>query len=140
MHQFEEIFPALIDSAVDMRDKLSSEDYFSLCASGSSAEAPADAGIQPGASADRGHCAAGTLQVQRGTKTRACMHKLHSSTLSMGSGDLSQPAHPINTSLPCSISTSFNGQVNSLKKRLQSCRHGWMCYETSTLATIPKHE
>lgn len=28
VHQFEEIFSALIDSAVDMPDKLSSEDYF----------------------------------------------------------------------------------------------------------------
>lgn len=117
VHQFEEIFSALIDSAVDMRDKLSSEDYFSLCASGSSAEAQADAGIQTGASVDRAIVLlphTGTLQVQKGTKTRGCMHKLHSSSLSMGSRDLSQQAHPINTSLPCSISTSFNGQVNSL--------------------------
>lgn len=35
MHQFEEIFSALIDSAVDIPDKLSSEDYFSLCVSDS---------------------------------------------------------------------------------------------------------
>lgn len=55
MHQFEEIFSALIDSAVDMPDKLSSEDYFffSLCVSDSSAEAQADTGIQMGANADR---------------------------------------------------------------------------------------
>lgn len=32
VHRFEEIFSALIDSAVDMPDKLRSEDYsFSLC-------------------------------------------------------------------------------------------------------------
>lgn len=53
VHQFEEIFSALIDSAVDMPDKLSSEDYFSLCVSVSSAEAQADTGIQMGANTDR---------------------------------------------------------------------------------------
>lgn len=53
VHQFEEIFSALTDSAVDMPDKLSSEDYFSLCVSDSSAEAQADTGIQMGANADR---------------------------------------------------------------------------------------
>lgn len=53
VHQFEEISSALIDSAVDMPDKLSSEDYFSLCVSDSSAEAQADTGIQMGANADR---------------------------------------------------------------------------------------
>lgn len=53
VHQFEEIFSALIDSAVDMPDKLRSEDYFSLCVSDSSAEAQADTGIQMGANADR---------------------------------------------------------------------------------------
>lgn len=55
-HQFEEIFSALIDSAVDMPDELSSEDYFfffPLCVSDSSAEAQADTGIQMGANADR---------------------------------------------------------------------------------------
>lgn len=36
-----------------MPDKLSSEDYFSLCVSDSSAEAQADTGIQMGANADR---------------------------------------------------------------------------------------
>lgn len=53
VHQFEEIFSALIDSAVDMPDELSSEDYFSLCVSDSSVEAQADTGIQMGANADR---------------------------------------------------------------------------------------
>lgn len=53
VHRFEEIFSALIDSAVDMPDKLRSEDYFFLCASDSSAEAQADTGIQMGANADR---------------------------------------------------------------------------------------
>lgn len=58
MHQFEEIFSALIDSAVDMPDKLRSEDYFSFCMSDSeAAEAQADTGIQMGANADWGHCA-----------------------------------------------------------------------------------
>lgn len=52
VHQFEEISSALIDSAVDVPDQLSSEDYFSLCVSGSSAEAQADTGIQMGANVD----------------------------------------------------------------------------------------
>lgn len=52
-HQFEELFSALIDSALDMPDELSSEDYFSLCVSDSSAEAQADTGIQMGANTDR---------------------------------------------------------------------------------------
>lgn len=73
VHQFEEIFSALIDSAVDMADKLRSEDYFSLCVSDSSAEAQADTGIQMGAKADRAivlSCmqeqSVLALQVQRG--------------------------------------------------------------------------
>jgi len=36
-----------------MPDELSSEDYFSLCVSDSSAEAQADTGIQMGANTDR---------------------------------------------------------------------------------------
>lgn len=63
VHQFEKIFSALIDSALDMPDELSSEDYFSLCVSHSSAEA--DTGIQTGASADRGHCALPHAGTQR---------------------------------------------------------------------------
>lgn len=58
--QFEEIFSALIDSAVDIPDKLSSEDYFSLCVSDSSAEAKADTGIQMRANMDRAIVHAGT--------------------------------------------------------------------------------
>lgn len=63
VHQFEEIFCALIDSAVvDMPDKLRSEDYFSLCVSDSSAEAQADTGIQMGANADRAIVLCGTQE------------------------------------------------------------------------------
>lgn len=37
---------------MDLPDELSSEDYFSLCVSGSSAEAQADTGIEMGANVD----------------------------------------------------------------------------------------
>ncbi|KAI3364513.1 hypothetical protein L3Q82_011300 [Scortum barcoo] len=84
------------DSAVDMPDKLSSEDYFSLCVSDSSAEAQADTGIQMGANADRAIVLSCTqeqsvpaLQQEAACKddtmSRAC--KLMASCLIMSSGD-----------------------------------------------------
>lgn len=50
VHQFEEIFSALIDSAVDIPDKLSSEDYFSLYVSDSDR-------YSDGSQRGRRHCA-----------------------------------------------------------------------------------
>lgn len=118
VHQFEEICSALIDSAVDCQTSFVQKIIFLFVCETPQQEAQADTGIQMGANADRGplcllawknracwHC----RYRRGGTITQGCRHKLHSSTLSIASQDLSQQAHPTNIPLPpFSISLAFS--------------------------------
>lgn len=116
VHRFEEISSALIDSALDVPDELSSEDYFPLCVSGSSAEAQADTGIQTGANVDWAivlflHAGAehsGIAGIKRGDKNPGLQAQITFIKFINSKARFKPTSSPRNTSSPSSVSTSFN--------------------------------
>lgn len=132
VHQFEEIFSALIDSAVDTPDKLSSEDYFLfVCQARQQRQRQIQvfrwepAWTRPLCSSAHGNREFWHCRYKGGTKNPGLQAQITFIKFINSKWRFKPTGSLCSASSPSSISLAFNAQVNSAypEKKFSSCNY-----------------